>query len=237
MKKFLLVLFTLFAANLVFAQKHILIIPFDTKMYNNQESEKICKYSGVSYDKSIEKIRTELDLHIYSALKDSMNVSSLLRTYTTDASTDMETVHSNAMYALCDKDDADITKHKKFNGQKSNIIAGEIVSTTTDNSNKLVSVKLQDPQLFNDLIQSYQAQYVVYLTQFELLGDFSNPYTVADNSYQRTIKVHYVIFNSLGKFVSGDIATMNFSAKINDLDQICDQYLPVVAKQIAKRIP
>ena len=237
MKKITFVLLTLLSANLAFAQKNILIIPFDTKMYNNQESEKICKYSGVSYDKSIEKIRTELDLHIYSALKDSTNVSSLLRTYTTDASTDLETVHGNAMYALCDKEDADINKHKKFTGQNPNLIAGEIVSTTTDNSNKLVSVKLQDKQLFSDLIQSYQAQYVVYLTQFELLGDFSNPYTVADNSYQRTIKVHYVIFNSLGKFVSGDIATMNFSAKVNDLDQICDQYLPVVAKQIARKIP
>ncbi|MBQ4215080.1 MAG: hypothetical protein II663_02255, partial [Bacteroidales bacterium] len=80
MKKITFVLLTLLSANLAFAQKNILIIPFDTKMYNNQESEKICKYSGVSYDKSIEKIRTELDLHIYSALKDSTNVSSLLRT-------------------------------------------------------------------------------------------------------------------------------------------------------------
>lgn len=237
MKKIIVIALSLLATNLVFAQKHVLIIPFDTKMYNNQESEKICKYSGVSYDKSIEKIRTDLDLHIYAALKDSMNVSSLLRTYTTDASTDMETVHNNAMYALCDKEDADINKHKKLAGQNQHIIAGEIVSTKTDNSNKLVSVKLQDNQLFTDLIQSYQAQYVVYLTQFELLGDFSNPYTVADNSYQRTIKVHYVIFNSFGKFVSGDIASMTFSAKVNDLDQICDQYLPVVAKQIARKIP
>ncbi len=237
MRKTAFLLFTLLLANFVFAQKNVLIIPFDAKMYNNQESEKICKYSGVTYDKSIEKIRTDLDNHIYSALKDSMSVSSLLRTYTTDASTDMEVVHNNATYALCNKEDADINKHKKASGQNPNIIGGEIVSTTTDNSNKLVSVKLQDQQLFTDLIQSYQAQYIVYLTQFELLGDFSNPYTVADNSYQRTIKVHYVIFNSLGKFVSGDIATMQFSAKVNDLDQICDQYLPVVAKQIARKIP
>ncbi|MCQ2958960.1 MAG: hypothetical protein MJ198_02065 [Bacteroidales bacterium] len=221
----------------LFAQKNILIVPFDAKMYNNQESEKICRYSEISYDKSIEKIRTDLDMHIYSALKDSMNVSSLLRTYTTDASTDLDVVHNNAVYALCDKDDADINKHKKSSGQNPHIMAGEIVSTTTDNSNKLISVKLQDQQLFSDLIQSYQAQYVVYLTQFELLGDFSNPYSVAENTYQRTIKVHYVIFNSLGKFVCGDIASMQFSAKVNDIDQICDQYLPVVAKKIAKRIP
>lgn len=237
MRKTAFLLFILLLANFAFAQKNVLIIPFDTKMYNNQESEKICKYSEVTYDKSIEKIRTDLDMHIYSAMKDSMNVSSLLRTYTTDASTDLEVVHNNATYALCNKEDADINKTKKFNGQNSNIIAGEIVSTKTDNSNKLMSVRLQDSQLFTDLIQEYQAQYIVYLTQFELLGDFSNPYSVAENSYLRTIKVHYVIFNALGKFVFGDIAEMTFSAKVNDLDQICDQYLPVIAKQIARKIP
>ena len=100
----------------VFGQKNILIIPFDAKMYNNQESKAICEYSGVSYDKSIEKIRTDLDMHIYSALKDSMNVSSMLRTYTTDASTDMEVVHDNSVYYQSDKVVDDIDKPSKKSG-------------------------------------------------------------------------------------------------------------------------
>lgn len=222
----------------LFAQKNILVVPFDAKMYNNQESQKICEYSGVSYEKSIEKIRTDLDMHIYSALKDSLNVASLLRSYTTDASTDMEIVHGNATYFFSDNDaDENIVKpSKKSSVQNQNIIAGEIMSVGTETRNKVLNVKLHDPQLFTDLIQSYQAQYVVYLTQFELLGDFSNPYTVADNSYQRTIRVHYVIYNSLGKYVNGGIATTSFSGKVNDLDQICDQYLPRVAKEIAKKV-
>ncbi len=239
MKKYLLLFCSIWFTTMCFAQKNILIIPFDVKMYNNQESEKICKYSGISYDKSVEKIRTDLDLHIYAALKDSMNVSSLLRTYTTDATTDLEMVHNNATYFLSDNPGEEyINKPKKGTVPNQNIIAGEIVSiTSAENANKLVNVRLQDPQLFSDLVQSYQAQYLVYLTQFELLGDFSNPYTVADNSYIKTIKVHYVIYNSLGKFVNGDIATMSFSGKVNDIDQICDQYLPVIAKKIARKIP
>lgn len=237
MKKFLSLLFVTFFVLTSFGQKAVLVIPFDVKMYNNQESEKICKYSDVSYDKSIEKIRTSLDFHIYAALKDSMSVSSLLRTYTTDATTDLEVVHKNASYYFSDrKNVSDINKPLKSAGPNQNIIAGEIVSTKSDVSDKIVNVKLQDPQLFSDLIQTYQAQYILYLTQFELLGDFSNPYTVADNSYVRTIKVNYVIYNSLGKFVAGDVATTTFSAKVNDLDQICDIYLARLAKQIVKRI-
>ena len=112
-----------------------------------------------------------------------------------------------------------------------------MVSVATETKDQLVNVKLQDPQLFSDLVQDYKAQYIVYLTQFELLGDYSNPYTVADNSYLRTIRVHYVIYNSLGKFVYGNIATTTFSAKVNDIDQICDIYLKRVATQIARHIP
>lgn len=237
MEKFLSLLFVTFFVLTSFGQKAVLVIPFDVKMYNNQESEKICKYSDVSYDKSIEKIRTSLDLHIYAALKDSMNVSSLLRTYTTDATTDLEVVHKNATYYFSDaKSASDINKPLKNNGQHQNIIAGEIVSMKSDISNKIVNVKLQDPQLFTDLIQTYQAQYILYITQFELLGDFSNPYTVADNSYERTIRVNYVIYNSLGKFIAGDVATTTFSGKVNDIDQICDIYLPRLAKQIVKHV-
>lgn len=237
MKKFISLLLLFLMTLCVFGQKNILIIPFDAKMYNNQESKQICEYSGVSYSKSIEKIRSDLDMHIYSALKDSTNVASLLLTYTTDAASDLEIVHSNAEYYFSEKTVDDINKPKKNPEVSPNIIAGEVVSVTSENKDQLVNVKLQDPQLFSDLIQDYKAQYIVYLTQFELLGDYSNPYTVADNSYLRTIRVHYVIYNSLGKFVYGNIATTTFSAKVNDLDQICDIYLKRIATQIARHIP
>lgn len=236
MKKFTILFLSLLFASVAFAQKNVLIIPFDTKMFNNQEAQKICEYSGVTYDRSVEKFRSDLDLQIYAALKDSMTVSSLLRSYTTDASSDMQVVHENSQYYFDEGKNQDINKPAKVR-QNENVSIGELTSTKTDNSGKLVTVKIPDPELYNDLIQNYKAQYVVYITQFELLADFSNPYTVADNSYQRTIKVHYVIFNAMGKFVSGEIATTTFSAKVNDIDQICDQYLSVIAKQIARKIP
>lgn len=236
MKKISILFLSFLFASLAFAQKNVLIIPFDTKMFNNQESQNICEYSGVSYDKSVEKFRNDLDLQIYAALKDSMAVSSLLRSYTTDASSDMQIVHENSQYYFDEGKSQDINKPGKIKLNE-NITIGEITSIKTDNSKKLVAVKIKDPQLYSDLIQNYKAQFVVYITQFELLGDYSNPYTVADKSYERIIKVHYVIYNAMGKFVSGAIATTTFSAKVNDIDQICDQYLPAIAKQIARKIP
>ena len=237
MKKNISFLFLFLMTFSVFGQKNILIIPFDTKMYNNQESKQICEYSGVSYSNSIEKIRSNLDMHLYSALKDSTNVASLLLTYTTDAASDLEIVHNNSEYFFSEKTDEVINKPRKNSEIPQNIVAGEVVSVATETKDQLVNVKLQDPQLFSDLVQDYKAQYIVYLTQFELLGDYSNPYTVADNSYLRTIRVHYVIYNSLGKFVYGNIATTTFSAKVNDIDQICDIYLKRVATLIARHIP
>lgn len=236
MRKCTILFLSFLFASVAFAQKSVLIIPFDTKMFNNQESQSICEYSGISYDKSVERFRNELDLQIYAALKDSMTVSSLLRSYTTDASSDMQIVHENSQYYFDEGKKQDINKPGKFKPNE-NVTIGEITSLKTDNSQKLVAVKIKDPQLYSDLVQNYKAQYVVYITQFELLGDYSNPYTVADKSYERTIKVHYVIYNAMGKFVSGEIATTTFSAKVNDIDQICDQYLSVVAKQIARKIP
>lgn len=238
MKRYVLIIFSLILVQVAFAQKKsVLIVPFDAKMYNNQESEKICTYSGVSYEKSVTQIMTALDNSLFLELQNTHAVSSLLRTYTTDAHSDLDIVHENARYYVSEAMPTDIMRSDKRLSSNQNIIAGEIVDSPRDAQNMTVYVALQDSQLFMDLVQNYQVQYIVFVTQFELLGDFSDPYKISEKTYQRTIKAHYSVFNSLGKFVSGNIAEYAFSAKINDIDQICDIFLPKVAQQIARNIP
>ncbi len=229
--------------------KTILFIPFDSKMYNNQESAAMLPESEMTYEQSIQYFTTSLDEHMTMAIRDSINVYSLLRTYTTDAYNDIDIVHQQADYVLTKRPEnleekrnlSAVTsiksRFKKEKEKPERLPNGEIVSVRDDNKDKFVSVKFLDPQVFIDLISNYSAQYVVFITQFEIVGDYSNPYLVGSKQYPRIIRVHYVIFNKNATFITGDVIESVFTAQENNISTICNTYFPKIAKLIAKQLP
>jgi len=255
MKQFYLGIFLIALFQTTFAQqkdKTILIVPFDTKLYNNEESDKMVKQSKMTYEQTVAHIKSSLDASITSAIKDSCKVYSLLRTYTTDAQTDLDIVHEQANYYLVnrpenleekqqlsaiEKTKKKIKKTKAKTKKTTAPPKGEVVSVKTDNSDKFLSVKFPDPQLFIDLVLNYKANNILFITQFEIIGDYSNPYLVGQGKYPRNIRVHYVIYNSKGKFVKGDYEEVTYTSDENDINLVCTKYLPLIAKKIAKQIP
>jgi hypothetical protein len=248
----LLTVMLVFCVTSVFAQKKsVMLVPFDSKLFNNQESEVMLEDSDMSYEQSIQFFTTSLDEHLTRAVKDAMRIHSLLRTYTTDAYSDIDIVHQQADYVLTERPQSMSEKKdlsafqvakKRFKKRKKTNprVAppdGEVVSEKEDNSDKFVSVKFSDPQVFIDLIQNYSVNYVVFITQFEILGDYSDPYAVAQQSYLRTIRVHYAIFDESGKFVYGDYETNTFLASQNVIADVCANYFPEIARKIMRRIP
>jgi hypothetical protein len=230
------------------SKKTIVLIPFNVSMFNNQESAPMLAVSDMTYDQSIQFFMTSLDEHLSLSVSDTINFYSLLRTYTTDAFNDIDIVHQQASYtyienpsSIEEKKEASAINQLKRVRKKPNPVTknpgGEIISVREDNSNKLMSARFPDPQLFIDLIANYSAQYVLFVTQFEILGDFSDPYAVAQRTYIRTIRVHYVIFNKKGDFVHGDIATQAFTAQENNIAEVCAAYMPAIAKRIARKLP
>ncbi|MFW5852350.1 MAG: hypothetical protein ACOCWB_09005 [Bacteroidota bacterium] len=235
-----------------FAQlKSVMLVPFDSKLFNNQESEVMLEDSDMTYEQSIQFFTTSLDEYLTRAVKDTMRIHSLLRTYTTDAYSDIDIVHQQSDYVLTErpqsiseKKDLSAFQNAKSRFKKRKKLSphiappdGEIVSDKEDNNNKFLSVKFVDSQVFIDLIQNYNVDYVVFITQFEILGDYSDPYAVAQQSYFRTIRVHYAIFDKSGKFVYGDYETNLFSASHNNISEVCSQNFPEIARKIMRRVP
>src|SRR5690606_21111334 len=170
----------LFLGLSVFSQnkpdKTILFIPFDSKMYNNQESAAMLPESEMTYEQSIQYFTTSLDEHMTMAIRDSINVYSLLRTYTTDAFNDIDIVHQQADYVLTERPEnleekrnlSAIDKAKKHIKKPKPKLAtspnGEIVSVRDENNTKFLSAQFPDTRVFIDLISNYSAQYVVFIT-------------------------------------------------------------------------
>jgi len=231
--------------------KSFLLVPFDQKMYNNQESTDMVKRSGLNYEDVLRYFQRGLDSSIVSTLRDSMKVVDMLNGFTQSVSSDLELIHGASIYYMTDRPNM-ITKNKKKNGlfQNSNTPTpsskkavnknmrnGEIVNTHEDLSTKFMTVKFEDVALINKMTVKYGVSYMVFITEFDITGDFSNPYTVSDRSYKRTATVHFAIFRSDGVFSNGDYVTVEFPAMESIPAKICAKFLPEIAKKIGRRIP
>ena len=253
MKRFfcyLIVLLFPIVMNAQSGNKSYLLVPFYQKMYNNQESTDMIKKSGLNYDDVLRYFQRGLDSSIVSTLRDSMKVIDMLNGFTQSVSSDLELIHGASIYFMTDRPNF-ITKNKKHNGlfkedntptptkktENKNMRNGEIVRTREDLSGKFMSVKFEDISLINKMTVKYAVSYLVFITEFDITGDFSNPYTVADKSYKRTATIHFAIFRSDGTFVNGDYVTVDFPAMESIPAKICAKEFPEIAKKIGRRIP
>ena len=231
-----------------FSQKSVLLVPFNPNMYNNQACGDMIKQSGKSYDQVLLSLQNGLDSCIISACKDSLKIVSLLNNYAQNASGDLELIHGASDYYFTDRPNlvaskknknlfSDLQKDKKSKDSKSNNIEqGEINTKKEDLSNKFMNVRFQDIDFIHSMTTKYGVNYLVFITQFEILGDYSNPYKVGDNSYNNMIKVHYTIFKSDGLFKTGDYISASYPAKEASPGKICKNTLPEVARQISRQI-
>lgn len=226
----------------------VLIIPFSSNMYNNQESKFIVEKSGLEYEQTINYFKSSLDSSIFNALDDSCKVVSMLTGFIAGTTSDLEKLHGNAHYYLADikllnskekdamfmKNDPNsnnVTERNKY------IQNGEVVSVKTSSKNQYIAVKFDDQALVNAIAMKYGAKYLLFVNQFDILGDFSDPYKVAEKTYNRVIKVHYSLFTNTGTFLEGNVVEYTFPAYEDNIIAICNTNLPQIAKIIAKQIP
>lgn len=229
--------------------KSVLIVPFNYDLYNNQESEKMVKASEMEYEQMINYMRLSLDSAIVRSLKDSIKVVSLLSNYTAGVNSDIEYVHGHAIYYMMDKPLPVVESDEKYslfqnkksavsdNVLKNNIQGGEIVSKIEDNSDKFLNVKFDNINLINDITTKYQTRYILFITEFDLFGSYSNAYPEVGGAFSRIIKVHYSIYENTGDFVYGDFALAPLPSIEDDVSAVCAGYFPEIAQKIAKKLP
>lgn len=78
---------------------------------------------------------------------------------------------------------------------------------------------------------------MLFITQFDIEGDYSNPYAVAQRTYDRIIKVHYCIYDNEGNYVDGNHLTHTFSAKDDNVISICNKNFDALAAKIVRKLP
>lgn len=234
--------------------KIILVVPFNPILYNNEASKEMIDASGLKYKQVQNFMRIELDKNIHKIISDSCKSRSLLESYTTQSDWDeLENIYANSDYFLDNAmsysaikkplfgksnvaTDKEEKKKKEIENQKDIGSKGDIRSDIKNNPDKFLNVKFREKDFLKNLAKRANVDYFLFINQFEIKGDYSDPYKIGKLSYNREIKVNFSIFGHNGNYLYGSYAIMNFPATENDIQKISDEFLSKIAKEIVKNI-
>jgi len=230
--------------------KTILLIPFSQYMYYNDAMLEFAKNSNMTYEQMLNFTQTQLDFNLQKAFFEGSTVS-LLNNYTYSASEDLDIIYSMIGYFLDECPTKNDTTEKKsffnkFEKRKTKssgkeiqdgIFGGEQKNIQKDNSNKFVNIKFEDENFLKDLSKKYDVDLMLFITQFEIKGDFSDPLNVSSDSYNYWIKIHYSIFDFKGKFLYGNISQIPFPSTNKYIKTVYKIYFPKLVENIKQAPP
>lgn len=215
------------------SQKSILLVPFDPILYNSEIDRELAKHNNLNYDQIREKFRTELDLQVGMFLKGRYDVIAPYREKDETIREDLKVIYAGIAFNYAPLKTA---QGKAPKSSRSELRNGQIVEV--DNSgHKFMSTVIKDEKLLPYLNNKYGALYYVFMTQFEIKNDMSDPQAVAMGRYSRNVMVHYNILDPEGKMVYGGIAKANVAVNEYDIKKIAVATLREIAIQVSNSMP
>lgn len=235
----------------------LLIVPFDPIIYYNDATSEIAPKYNMSHDELMMYFRTELNRFLNNSLVDSCYTVNLLNDNTKVARQDLAGIYTNISYEMRssmqnkpeDPDDEGFFKkilNKKKHEKAKENKEGELYKTYTSNGeihNKRSSTKnlylhivFKDPDFIPELSVRRKVDRFLFINQFEIKGNYENPYASGTNEFTRTLKVHFSIYDHLGDLVHGSYASVDIPFYLYDKEKIVSNYFPEIVRQIIHNI-
>lgn len=94
---------------------------------------------------------------------------------------------------------------------------------------------ISNDELLATLNKKYQAQYYIFINELDIKRGMESQYVNSSKVEDRTIKVHYTIFNNKVEVSSGAIIT-TFDGNENDINKIIKSQFGIIAEKIVNKI-
>jgi hypothetical protein len=225
----------------------VLIIPFEPKLYISDIDNQLAKQNGMMFQDIKAKFRAALDQNIFITLKNYFTPLSFYTLNEEEARTELTYIYNTIgyKYEVLEVEVEEETKGKKFANKfkkkenndeyvEASVQNGQVVSQV-DNREKYMKTILSNDQLLTTLNQKYQAEYYIFINELDIKRGGDSQYTNSSKTPDRTIKVHYTIFNNKEEVSSGAIITP-FDGNENDINKIIKSQFGIIAEKIVSKI-
>lgn len=238
-------------------QKRVLLVPFDPRIYLNDATAIIAAKDGDSYDEILEYFRYQFNLQLYDAMMDSCTIISLFSDNTRQDKEDIDGLYSIISYELVkamsnnsenqDKEKKGYFARKREEEQQrkrieeisqynTKVVDGEIVGKRQPTHDMYLNIVFHQPEVLTEIANRRDVDYFLFINQFEIKGNYGDPYLSGNSKSERTIKVHFSIYNSQGKLIHGSFGENKIPFELADKQEIATLYFPEVIRQIVNNI-
>ncbi len=238
--------------------KRVLLVPFDSRIYYNDATYIMAEKDGESHDEIMTYFREQFNMQLYNAMMDSCEIVNLMTDNTRRAQEDISNLYTSINYELKlamqnepeDPDEVEkmnfiqrkryekeqLRKLKEMKESKTRIVNGEIVGHRQPIEDKYLHIVFHQPEVLEEIARRRNVDYFLFVNQFEIKGNYGDPYLSGNSNRERTIKVHFSLFNAQAKLVHGSFGENKIPFDLADKDEVSNLYLPEVIRQIVNNI-
>ncbi len=231
--------------------KKVMIIPFEKNMYLCPVQTHLAQESRKTHNEIVQFFRESTVLELQNQFLYRYNTVSLL--HFNDSSKDLYKAYDAISYkfeiAPLEKEEEPpknaIDKAKKIfkkkeqkssKFQRGSTNDGQIVSLKNTDQ-KFASVVVKKKENLSYLSKKYNTDLFVYVTEFDIENDMSDPSAFVSGDYKRLLKLHFSMVNAKGEVVEKGIVSIPFPNNQNNIYKIRTLYLPLAAKKMMEKLP
>lgn len=238
--------------------KRILLVPFDPRIYINDATGLMIQKDGGTHDELMEYFRYQFNLQLYNAMIDSCTVVSLYTDNTRVDQDDIDTLYSiisyelvlamknNPEYADDEEEKGYFQRKREEKAQqrrideaaeyKTRVQDGELVSRRQPASDMNLNIVFHQPEVLAEIARRRNIDLYLFINEFELTGNYGDPYLTGNSKAERTLKVHFSLYNPEGKMVHTSFGEVKIPFSLDDRAKVKDLYFPEVIRQIIHNI-
>ncbi len=221
--------------------RKIMIIPFEEHMYLCGIQSKLAAESHKSHKEIVRFFRYGVAAELQNKFLYLFNTSSLI--HMQDTTQDLQRTYASIGYKFevaeeLEDESSGKKKKKKVSKRRSEkkIKNGQLVSRKSTEQ-KFAALHLRDQKILPYLSNKYQVDLFLFLTEMDIENDLSDQLALANNRYNRKLRIHYAVVNKEGKVISKGIVQTAFSNKENSIKLIKSKYFPVLAEKLIAKLP
>jgi len=218
----------------------VMLVPYDPLYYLSDADHDIAEQSKYNMQKVRKTFHTESDYYTYRAIARHFRCIDLLHDTSAASREDLITIFSTVGYKYEDPMPVKTGSEKlKTETGKKDATANPV----TASKYRLPEPNLQymnavpgKPELLKALGKKYEVDYFVFLNQFEIKTNYNSCIDLANKIYQRTILLHFSIYDASGKQVAGNFVYSFFPSNSSESEEIIRTCFAELGEGISKNL-
>lgn len=243
--------------------ERVMIIPFDMTYYLSDADHEIAKANKQSLKEVQQAFRYGLDMTMGAVVEETYATKRILLDTIPEANKDLNKLYGAISWRYsrakvigkpnASDDDRKHTEQERGFGSRFKAALGIEDDALTETGGdtqfakgtvtgpaegqRFMHAELRHPEVLKEIYQIYQTDLFLFINQFELKTNYEHCLDRATSNYVREASIHYSLYDVNGRFIDGNVFTVQFDSKSRKLQDIISENFPQLCMAAAGGLP